>query len=288
LIAPVVIAFAAALGSTDVRARVVWDAPPACPDAAEVDARVRERVGTIPPDLTARATITSNAAGDFAMTVVLHDAASVSNRTLRAEDCRTLADAFALLVAVAAGADPPIVEPTPPPAFTGEVAVAGHVEWGALPRVTGGAALGGFVLGPRFRAGLELAYAAPRELPIAVTLQRYEVTALAGPALRRRWGDLSIALGVTAGGFVATSRGDLVLSQRHAPWVAGQASARLAARLGARVYLTLGVASSIAFVRVHLRDATRGDRLVSTGGANLRGAIGLAFRLGGSRRDDAR
>jgi hypothetical protein len=287
LIAPVVIAFAAALGSTDARARVVWEPTQGCPDAAEVDARVRERVGAIPPDLSARATITSNAAGDFAMTVVLHDAESVSSRTLRADDCSTLADAFALLIAVAAGADPPIAEPTPPPATEGEIAVAGHVEWGALPRVTGGAALGGFVLGRRFRAGLEIAYAAPRELPIAVTLQRYEVTALAGPALRRRWGDVSIALGVTAGGFLATSRGELMLSRRHAPWVAGQASARLAVRLAARVYLTLSVASSIAFVRLHFRDATRGDRLVSTGGANLRGLIGLAFRLGGSRRDVA-
>lgn len=286
MIAPVVIAFAGVLGSADVRARVVWDAPRGCPDAAEVDARLRERVAELPPSVAATATVTWNDADAYTMRVVLRDAESVSSRTLRADDCSTLADAFTLLIAVTAGAEPPIAEPAP--TIAGEIAVAGHVEWGALPRVTGGAALGGFVLGRSFRAGIELAYAAPRELPIAVTLQRYEATALAGPALRRRWGDVSIGLGVTAGGFVATSRGELMLSRRHVPWVAGQASARLAVPLGSRVYFTLGLATSIAFVRVHVRDAMRGDRLVSTGGVNLRGLIGIAFRLGGRRRDDAR
>ena len=102
-----------------------WDAPPGCPDASDVAARIEVRADAHP--VTARAVIVESD-GAWLLTLDIEGAAGADRRTLEGESCAALADAAALLIGVATGPDadpatdaiepevvePDVVEPEPP------------------------------------------------------------------------------------------------------------------------------------------------------------------------------
>ena len=106
---------------------VGWQAPPAdCPAPAEVDARIRTLLGDRRLDLRADARVQAVPTG-WEVRLRVHWRSHTDERVLSASDCRSLADATALLIAVMA--DPlevssqtaaathgePSVPPTPQP-----------------------------------------------------------------------------------------------------------------------------------------------------------------------------
>lgn len=79
-----------------------WDAPsPACPDAVEVDERLRPLLGEQGLEVEADAHVVPSASG-FRAELGLRWRGHVDHRRLEAEDCGRLADAVVLLVAVMA------------------------------------------------------------------------------------------------------------------------------------------------------------------------------------------
>jgi hypothetical protein len=83
--------------------RLEWLAPAACPDGAAVRARVVDLVGAEAAGqamLTARAAVRSQAGG-WTMTLVLVHEGGEDRRTLADRDCGALAEAAALVIAVA-------------------------------------------------------------------------------------------------------------------------------------------------------------------------------------------
>jgi hypothetical protein len=109
-----------ASADTDRRmsATIEWNAPPGCPDAAQVRAAIGSMVGAPSADreasLVARATITRVASGRFILQMQI-DAGGVSEaKTIDAEACPTLADAFTVIVAFAI--DPEVSADLPPAA----------------------------------------------------------------------------------------------------------------------------------------------------------------------------
>jgi len=95
--------------------RLEWQAPAACPDGEAVRARVVDLVGA---DAASRAGLTAQAAvrsqaGGWAMTLVLVREGGQDRRTLADRDCSALAEAAALVIAVAI--DPQAVAGGPVP-----------------------------------------------------------------------------------------------------------------------------------------------------------------------------
>lgn len=81
-----------------------WDAPPSCPDAAEVTARTESRLGhAIEADeFEVRGSIVEAEGGAWRLTLQTTRADSTDVRTIASDDCETLADAAALVVALSA------------------------------------------------------------------------------------------------------------------------------------------------------------------------------------------
>jgi hypothetical protein len=122
--------------------RLEWQAPAACPDGAAVRARVVDLVGADAADqamLTARVAVRSQAAG-WAMTLVLVREGGEDRRTLADRDCSALAEAAALVIAVAI--DPQAVAggPVPEDSLTGDG--EGPQDGSLVPLPPGGAASG--------------------------------------------------------------------------------------------------------------------------------------------------
>ncbi|MBL4684735.1 MAG: hypothetical protein JKY37_09120, partial [Nannocystaceae bacterium] len=101
---------------------MTWLAPAACPDAASVEARLADALADAPADtrkdITAHATVTTTDAGGFALDLRLTGDGMDATRALASTDCRELADATVLIVALAA--DPTVLDRgaiplTPPP-----------------------------------------------------------------------------------------------------------------------------------------------------------------------------
>ena len=97
---------------------IVWEAPPGCPDVAEVERRAAALLAgsprAAPPELRFRFTVRAEA-GRWVLEGVQEGAAGSGARTLRASECAALAEAASLLVALA-------VDPTLPPAPEDRVA----------------------------------------------------------------------------------------------------------------------------------------------------------------------
>jgi len=223
------------------------------------------------------------------MRVRLVDGDGSTSRTLEAADCSTLADAYVLLLAVAVGrpieASPDDPEPSETSSKTGrgELGVAAVVEAGLLPATSGGANVHGAWAWPRWSVGAMVTYIGPREQSIgpnaALSVQRYAVGVFGGPVLRRRRFDLGFALGVEAGGAIATSRGPAGVGQPHAPLVAGRSEASFSLHVSRRVSLTASVAGLLAFTRIRYRHETERTLLASTGAAAINGSLGIAVHF---------
>ncbi len=81
-------------------AEIRWTAPPACPSAATVQRRLAELAGDDPitNEVTAVATVQPHG-HRWRLTLALRDGERASTRQMDADDCATLADAVALVVA---------------------------------------------------------------------------------------------------------------------------------------------------------------------------------------------
>ena len=187
------IAFAATLGTLGARAaepiRLDWvrlEGASSCIDSAELEARVRRRLGTDPFDRRASRSIEGIArrtGGVWRAQIAVRAHPGDANPPLRelesrADDCESLGNAAVLAVALAidpasAFTDPPVKEPparplpvevqepTSPASALGSSDRSGHVavwlaaQGGLLPRPSLGVGLGaGVELGPRLRIAL--------------------------------------------------------------------------------------------------------------------------------------
>jgi len=85
---------------------IEWEAPSDCPDAAWVQAEVVSMLGASShaqsPGFIARATVVATGPASFTMRVRIEARGTSESKTLQAETCATLADAFAVVVAFTA------------------------------------------------------------------------------------------------------------------------------------------------------------------------------------------
>lgn len=243
---------------------LTYDADDAsCPSAAEAQAQLRAALRDAPtgelPAIASSITI-HHAEDAFVATVVLREAGVEEHRSLRDADCRVVARAAILVVAVALFPElvpPPDAPPEPPAADAGpgeaaepeDVASSGPTEiqlhgslWlaahgslGVLPGLAVGAELAGSLALDALRIDL-----AVRGLPFVAA--RFEaapslganVSELVG-LLRARgaWAvasqlELGAGGGVEGGAVLGTGVGITDPRQSNAPWIAIEASARLA------------------------------------------------------------
>lgn len=263
------------LAAAEVHAQAVevplrWDAPPTCPDVASVLRRVdslRQPAARGAPSrlLQARATVTHEAA--WRLLLHTETRAEVGERTLSGASCAEVAEAAALILALAAdGSDgspdapppveqlappPPVVTPAPPPpaalspapparprvaAWRVHVRAEGLLDVGTLPAVAPGASVALGVSRGRWRA--ELA-------GLVLVSQRAEVTPGVG-------GDIGLAGALLRGCFALVHAGVSLdaCAAFEGGWMSGQGvgvvdaqrdgGARWAARVGlaARVRIT--------------------------------------------------
>jgi hypothetical protein len=85
---------------------VDWHAPPGCPDAAYVNGKLaafEHRMST-PPGLTARADVSRGPSGDWRVDLRLSEGTPAGRRSMTSTSCAALADAVALVLALAADA----------------------------------------------------------------------------------------------------------------------------------------------------------------------------------------
>jgi hypothetical protein len=109
----------------DLPLALSWLAPETCPDADSERAEIRRRVGVIDPThvpelVAAEVEIRASAAGAFVLSLRTRVGETAGERSLTGEDCRPLADAAALVLALlinpqaSVGPAPPTVTAPPP------------------------------------------------------------------------------------------------------------------------------------------------------------------------------
>lgn len=286
LVAALVVHALAGAASGAVREGVSWRAQPACPSPAELAARIEREIGPAPSlgtTVTADAVVTGQP-GAYRMRVTLRERDSTTSRSISADDCTTLVDAYVLLLRVSvqrSGPAEPTREHEPAPERFAEIGIGPVLEAGPFPGLAGGAALWGAGSGPRWTAGLELGFAraGPSSLgPDArLRLQRYAVSGFAGPALRRPWGAVSLTAGAELGGLLAMTSGPVDVTQPHALWFAVHTAVALSVTISPRVSLTAAARGSLSPRRIHFDRAGYPSR--ATGRWGARALVGVALRL---------
>jgi hypothetical protein len=82
---------------------LAWEAPPACPDVGQVRAAIASMLDSPAKmdsaNLVARATVTEEAPGRFAMRAVIEARGASETKLVDADSCATLAEAYAVIVA---------------------------------------------------------------------------------------------------------------------------------------------------------------------------------------------
>ncbi|MCY1056558.1 hypothetical protein [Nannocystis sp. SCPEA4] len=153
-----------------------WQAPPPCPSAAEVHELVRFYENGQPqrPNVWAEATVVATADG-WSLAAAIVAPEGRTHVVLRDRDCRVLASATALLMAVhldGARSQEREVEAAPPrrraPRLHGLVRGFGGVATGLTPRPAGAVGLAFGLAGRAVRAELALAYAFERAAEVGV------------------------------------------------------------------------------------------------------------------------
>jgi hypothetical protein len=146
-----------------------WTAPMSCPDANSERAEIRRRVGSIDrmqvaEPIVAEAKIRTTATGTFQLSLRTLVGKAVGERELSGQDCRELADAAALVLALLINPQaavipdlPPAPPPTPPKQATSDGATDGRIEKGPWLGVGLGGVLGYGVL-PGLAEGLDLRF----------------------------------------------------------------------------------------------------------------------------------
>ena len=111
--------------SDDLPLALSWLAPETCPDADSERAEIRRRVGVIDPahvpePVTAEVEIRASGTGAFGLSLRTRVGETSGERSLTGDDCRQLADAAALVLALlinpkaSLGPEPPTVTAPPP------------------------------------------------------------------------------------------------------------------------------------------------------------------------------
>lgn len=247
-IAILTIPIAATPARAQEAAEIAYEAPPECPDAAEIRRRLAEHLRSAPasvalPRIEARVRIT----GAFEAEIVLIDAGIEARRTITDRSCELVADAAALVIAIALVPDlalgalaEPRAGPTARPQErsdepAGALWIAAHGSIGVLPGIVLGGELGGAVrigslrlevaargvplVGARFAIHPSLG----GDLAIALGLVRAIAAIAIDPVLEIRLGG-----GLEAGALLGRGVGISVPRDTAAPWVAIEAAAGLA------------------------------------------------------------
>jgi hypothetical protein len=273
--------------------RIEWHAPAECPDDAAVEARVGDMLGATTTNASERAT--ADVVGDhegWTVEIATFIDGAKQTRSLRADDCAVLAEAVAVVVAVALDPvavatseareqGPRVPEPTieTPPTSAREVdrappqprrtsapprrtwtfglRVAGGYGIGTAPGGTGLVGLALFAQTGRARIEIEGRWYGPREILDDGTGARTQLgtaAALGCLELGRAVVTAPLCLGFEAGALRA--RGlrlpDPIVV--NFPWAAPVARAALAARVHARVRMWLALEGAVLVVRPQLQQ----------------------------------
>lgn len=212
---------------------VAWQAPPSCPSVGEVHELLRfyQQGQRQRPDVTAEATVTATADG-WALGLEIVAPEGRTRLDLHDSDCRVLARATALLVAVHLDgtrsqeepAWPLEVERRPPPRLHGLVRAAGGVATGLLPRPAGAVSLAFGLAGRSVRAELALTYAFERlaavDVPgVGVGLRVGSATLRGCWAPRRGRVQFPLCGDLELGAMLARGRGVDASRTRASPWL---------------------------------------------------------------------
>ncbi|MEM9453547.1 MAG: hypothetical protein AAGF11_05160 [Myxococcota bacterium] len=263
-------------------AEVRWTAPAGCPSEAAVRARLGELVGpdALHPDVVADARVQSSADG-WVLSLDLRTGPRSSARRMVSDDCRTLADAVALVVATfvdpvvvstqASRASPALPEPSPQPDLRE-----------SLPAASSGPSPAG-ASSPSVSSSSSSGSPAPR----AVDRWGWHVGVLAGRATLH---DLDLGPDLALSwqrGAVRLALGALFLVPRDRPvsagvvlrqWmVAGRLRAGVVMPLSARVELPLSIGAELGPVVARGRGITTPRTVVSPWLAGL-GSVHLLWR----------
>jgi hypothetical protein len=269
-----------------------WESPPGCPDRAAVMEQIERfvpmehREGAAP--LHAEGTLVADGRG-WSLDLVVRGEGSHMERTLRGDDCRVLASAAALVVAV-------MVEPagvleevesvgTPEPARAppapeldvntasatsepraapgGFLAARGLLSWGGAPGIGAAVAVGGGLRFPRWRIGLEALLDVPRRATLADVDAGARI-GLAAAALRGCYtpgaGRIEVPLcaGFDAGAMWGRGFGLAQAKQAVAPWGAFVLGTGLAIVLHRRVALRIDAEGVVSLRRPRFVVEDRG------------------------------
>jgi hypothetical protein len=87
-------------------ATIEWNAPQDCPDGGQLRRAVESMIGPVSEHrqasgLVARATVTRDSLGQFVLRMQIDTKGASETKTIEAQQCTTLADAFAVIVALA-------------------------------------------------------------------------------------------------------------------------------------------------------------------------------------------
>ncbi len=272
--------------------RIEWHAPAECPDDTAVEARIGAMLGATP---TASERATAEVVGDhegWTVELATYIDGAMQTRSLRADDCTVLAEAVAVVVAVALDPvavatsearddGPHVPEPVAEAAPSSTAAidrapvvasttraphrrswwfgmrVAGGYGIGTAPGGTGLVGLALFAQTGRARIEVEGRWYGPREIVddgAGARTQLGTAAALGCVELGRAVVTAPVCLGFEAGALRA--RGVEVLDPQtvNFPWAAPVARAALAARVHARVRMWLALEGAVLVVRPQLQQ----------------------------------
>lgn len=292
-------------------AAVQWDAPAGCPDDTAVESRIAALVGD--PTIVTPATAKVQQRGDrYEVELVTWIDGGSQRRALAATSCDALADAVAVVIAVAL--DPVQTAETPRIVQTTEVAAIGsttvRTSSPASPvraRAPKPPLYFGLAIGGGYGSGIAPSGSGIVHLGLALGRRAWAIELDARLWPRREFDrsavrthvtlgtvgllgcgkgvfgrvEIPVCAGVEVGGLRAFGPDLLANNPRNYPWIAPRA------RLGLRVLLGRGVgiwtaaegAVPLAKAELHVRGVANQDQLVwSTQPASLRVMLGLDFR----------
>lgn len=291
-----------------------WSAPPGCPDADDVRARVEALLATDRHErVRARAEVIARAAGGWSLELAIEAEHGAHTHTWHAERCDVLADATALTIAVAAAPteiaerlvpEPRAIATTPSPGRavsaprapprddiqrTTRVQLYARVQACVgslvLPQLDVGGAIGLGLAHRRLRVELVGGAFGPRVAELRDTGAR--VRMLAGTIdARGCWmaGD-RVALGLCGMFEVAIVRGSgertATPSVEHDAWLALGVGPLVQIPLAPRWQLHLGADAMFAVRRPRFAVREAPDDVAHTGATGVRGFVGIAI---GTRR----
>lgn len=279
---------ALALASPESGFRLEWQAPPECPDAAAVEARLADAIASAPSsDVRVRGVITQS--GDRLHLAVDRDtAAGHEHDEMTSPSCAVLVDVVVLLAGIAldpAAVPRPIAQPS---AIRGAIAVLAALDVGTVSRPSAGASAKARVFGRWWSAELRGHYQHgrrihDRELPeLAAEIAWWSVGARGCGTPGVRAIVFPLCAGPELGGL--RGRADGSNTARTELWAgvalgSGVIWSIAPRRLADALALVLDVEAVVAARRpgFHLRDR---DTLVRTGPIALRVGLGLEGRFG--------